>query len=139
MKIFLSYGHDSNEPLIERIKDYLSRDAEGNLKHEVWIDTSEIKAGKDWREKITKGVLESDVVLAGLSEHSTRVPGVCRDEISISIGVKGGNIRTSGRTKRKLNNCCMLWSTFDKLSTSTIACLIICGRRTQSCLSMYGR
>ena len=94
MKIFLSYGHDSNASLIEKIKEYLSKDVEGNLKHEVWIDTSEIKAGKDWREKITKGVLESDVVLAGLSEHSTRIPGVCRDEISISIGVKGGNIRT---------------------------------------------
>lgn len=94
MKIFLSYGHDSNAPLIEKIKEYLSKDAEGNFKHEVWIDTSEIKEGKDWREKITKGVLESDVVLAGLSEHSTRVPGVCRDEISISIGVKGGNIKT---------------------------------------------
>lgn len=94
MKIFLSYGHDSNAPLIEKIKEYLSKDTEGNLKHEVWIDTSEIKEGKDWREKITKGVLESDVVLAGLSKHSTRNPGVCRDEISISIGVKGGNIKT---------------------------------------------
>ena len=94
MKIFLSYGHDSNAPLIEKIKDYLSKDAEGNLKHEVWIDTSEIKAGMNWREKIVKGLLESDIVLAGLSEHSTKEPGVCRDEISISIGVKGGNIRT---------------------------------------------
>ena len=63
MKIFLSYGHDSNEPLIEKIKEYLSKDAEGNLKHEVWIDTSEIKAGKDCREKITIGVFDSDVVL----------------------------------------------------------------------------
>lgn len=35
MKIFLSYGHDSNAPLIEKIKEYLSKDAEGNLKHEV--------------------------------------------------------------------------------------------------------
>ena len=94
MKIFLSYGHDSNAPLIEKIRDYLSKDAEGNLKHEVWIDTSEIKAGMNWREKIVKGLLESDIVLAGLSEHSTKEPGVCRDEISISIGVKGGNIRT---------------------------------------------
>ena len=67
MKIFLSYGHDSNAPLIEKIKEYLSKDAEGNLKHEVWIDSSEIKAGKDWREKITKGVLESDMVPAGLT------------------------------------------------------------------------
>jgi len=94
MKIFLSYGHDSNAPLIEKIRDYLAKDTEGNLKHEVWIDTSEIKAGMNWREKIVKGLLESDIVLAGLSEHSTKEPGVCRDEISISIGVKGGNIRT---------------------------------------------
>ena len=43
MKIFLSCGYDSNAPLIEKIKEYLSRDAEGNLKHEVWIDTSEIR------------------------------------------------------------------------------------------------
>ena len=40
--------------LIEKIKEYLSKDAEGNFKHEVWIVTSEIKAGKDWREEIFK-------------------------------------------------------------------------------------
>lgn len=40
MKIFLSYGHDLNASLIEKIKESLSKDAEGNLKHEVWIDTS---------------------------------------------------------------------------------------------------
>lgn len=43
MKIFLNYDHDSNTPLVEKIKDYLSKDAEGNLKHEVWMDKSEIK------------------------------------------------------------------------------------------------
>ena len=53
MKIFLSYGHDSNAPLIEKIKEYLSKDAEGNLMHDVWRDKSEIKAGKDWREKVS--------------------------------------------------------------------------------------
>ena len=58
MKIFLSYGHDSNVPLIEKIKDFLSKDAEGNLKHEVWIDSSMIKDGKNWRERIAKGVIE---------------------------------------------------------------------------------
>jgi len=51
MKIFLSYGHDSNEPLIDKIKEYLSKDAKGKLIHEVWMDMSEIKDGKDWREK----------------------------------------------------------------------------------------
>lgn len=40
------------------------------------------------REKTVKGILESDIVLAELSEHSTKEPGLCRDEISISIGVK---------------------------------------------------
>lgn len=81
MKIFLSYGHDSNAPLIEKIKDFLSKDAEGNLKHEVWIDTSEFKSGKDRREKITKGVLESDVHPAVLSEHPKRILGVRQDEL----------------------------------------------------------
>lgn len=47
MKIFLSYGHDANTPLIEKIKEYLLKDAGGNLKNEIWIDTSEIKEGKD--------------------------------------------------------------------------------------------
>ncbi len=50
MKIFLSYGHDSNAPLIEKIKEYLSKDVEGNLRHEVWMDKSEIKVGKGWIE-----------------------------------------------------------------------------------------
>lgn len=35
MKIFLSYGHNPNVPPIEMIKDYLSKDAEGNHRHEV--------------------------------------------------------------------------------------------------------
>ena len=38
MKIFLSYGYDSNTMLIEKIKEFLSKDAEGNHRHEVWID-----------------------------------------------------------------------------------------------------
>ena len=33
MKKFLSYGHDPNAPLIEKLKVYLSKDAEGILKH----------------------------------------------------------------------------------------------------------
>lgn len=35
MKIFLSYGRDSDAQLIEKIKKYLSKDAGGNLKYEV--------------------------------------------------------------------------------------------------------
>ena len=32
MKTFLSYKHDSNAPLIEKIKEYLSKGGEGNLR-----------------------------------------------------------------------------------------------------------
>lgn len=55
MKIFLSHGHDSNAPLIEKIKEFLSKDAEGNLKHEAWIVTPEIKTG--FQERRTCSVL----------------------------------------------------------------------------------
>ena len=44
---------------VRMIKEYLSKGVEGNLRHEVWIDTSEIKAGKDWRVKITSEPLEN--------------------------------------------------------------------------------
>ena len=39
-------------------------------------------------------VASSHRVLSFLSEHSTRDPGVCLDEIAIAVGVKGGNIQT---------------------------------------------
>ena len=41
MKIFLSYGHDSNAPLIEKIKEYLSKDAEVNTYAEQPNDMKE--------------------------------------------------------------------------------------------------
>jgi hypothetical protein len=89
LRIFLSYGHDANEELVRQIKANLEKRG-----HDVWFDKNEIKFGDDWREKITKGIIDSNRVLSFLSKHSTRDPGVCRDEIAIAIGVKGGNIQT---------------------------------------------
>lgn len=89
VRIFLSYGHDQNAPLVERIAADLR--AAG---HEVWIDTAEIKGGQDWRRSIVDGVLKSDWTLGFLSRHSTRDPGVCLDELTIALHVKGGNIAT---------------------------------------------
>lgn len=89
MRIFLSYGHDNNEELVRRIKADLEERG-----HDVWFDKSEIKFGDDWRHSITDAILKSNRVLSFLSKHSTRDPGVCRDEIAIAIGVKGGNIQT---------------------------------------------
>lgn len=89
MRIFLSYGHDSNEELVRRIKADLEERG-----HDVWFDKSDIKAGDDWRRAITDGIIGSQRVVSFLSKHSTRDPGVCLDEIAIAIGVKGGNIQT---------------------------------------------
>ena len=89
LRIFLSYGHDDNEQLVILIKRDLEKRG-----HDVWIDKSEIKFGDDWRRQITDGILHSNRVLSFLSKYSTRDPGVCRDEIAIALGVKGGNIQT---------------------------------------------
>lgn len=88
-KVFLSYGHDDNTPLVEMIKEDLEKRG-----HEVWFDRKDIKPGDDWRQKITAGIKSSNQVLSFLSQHSTRDPGVCLDEISIAIAVKNGNIKT---------------------------------------------
>src|SRR5437870_2466797 len=89
MRIFLSYGHDSNEELVRRIKADLEKRG-----HDVWFDKSEIKGGHDWRRPITEGITGSHKFVSFLSKHSTRDPGVCLDEIAIAIGMKGGNIQT---------------------------------------------
>ena len=89
LRIFLSFGHDSNEELACLIRNDLKKRG-----HDVWIDKCEIKGGDDWRRKITDGIIDSHRVLSILSKHSTRDPGVCLDEIGIAIGTMGGNIQT---------------------------------------------
>ena len=89
LELFFSYGHDRNRILVERIK----RDFE-KRGHHVWIDTSEIKTGDHWRDTILNGVLNASSVIAFLSEHSTRNPGVCLDELKIAVCVRGADIKT---------------------------------------------
>ena len=89
IELFFSYGHDKNRLLVERIKQDLEKRG-----HHVWIDTSEIKAGDHWRNDILNGVLNASSVVAFLSEHSTRNPGACLDELKIAVCVKGANIKT---------------------------------------------
>jgi hypothetical protein len=94
LRIFLSYGHDANEELVRRIKADLEKRG-----HDVWFDKNlqkekGIRPGQDWRRAITDGIVKSNSVLSFLSKHSTREPGVCRDEIAIAIGVKGGNVQS---------------------------------------------
>ena len=56
--------------------------------HTVWFDEEEIKTGDDWRNKITRGILDSDAVVAFLSKHSVRDPGLCLNEIAIAMAEK---------------------------------------------------
>jgi len=80
LQLFLSYGHDSNEEMVRLIKNELEKRG-----HSIWIDKKEIKSGQDWRQSIQDGILKSESVLAFLSRHSVRDPGVCRDELRIAL------------------------------------------------------
>ena len=88
MHLFLSYGHPEAE-ICKRIKQAL--EVRG---HTVWVDEEQITHGLDWRESITLGIRKSNGVIACLSRHSVRPNSVCLDELSIAIGVRGGNIKT---------------------------------------------
>ncbi|MDE5831394.1 MAG: TerD family protein [Desulfovibrio sp.] len=81
LKIFFSYGHDDNAVLVEKIKADLEK---RNPDWDIWFDKNNIRAGEDWRSSIYKGISESDIVVAWLSSHSVRVPGVCLDELRIA-------------------------------------------------------
>lgn len=89
LQLFFSYGHDSNRTLVERIKDDLERRG-----HHIWIDTSRIKPGDNWRKDIVDGVLNSSKIIAFLSSYSTRKPCVCIDELKIAVCVKGTSVKT---------------------------------------------
>jgi hypothetical protein len=80
LRIFFSYGHDHNRELVDRFKADL--EARG---HQVWIDFDRIGTWEDWRGKITKGIHEAQMAVAFLSVHSTRDPGVCRNEIAMAL------------------------------------------------------
>jgi hypothetical protein len=78
--VFFSYGHDGNKELVDRFKDDLEKRG-----HTVWIDYKEIGTWNDWKGKITQGIHDSELVLAFLSKHATREPGVCGNEIAMAL------------------------------------------------------
>ena len=82
-RIFISYGHDKNAVVVKKIKEYLAQSG-----YDVWIDTSNIEKGCDWREQITNVLMGSNGVISFLSKHSVRDPGVCIDELKIAVCLK---------------------------------------------------
>ena len=79
-QLFFSYGHDANRELVDRFKADLERRG-----HTVWIDYKDIGAWDDWKGRITQGIHDADLAIAFLSKHSTRDPGVCRNEIAMAL------------------------------------------------------
>ena len=79
-RIFFSYGHDGNRELVDRFKTDL--EARG---HQVWIDYKEIGSWDDWKGTITRGIHDAEMAIAFLSIHSTRDPGVCRNEVAMAL------------------------------------------------------
>ena len=85
--IFLSYAHksereadfDISEDLVLLIQQELEKDG-----HTVWIDKDGIRAGSQWRERITSAILDHAHFLSFLSVRSVRDPGVCLNEIKQS-------------------------------------------------------
>lgn len=88
LNIFISYPHQPIEhtQLAMQMVELFRRRG-----HDVWFDADEIKVGSEWRDKITEGVLKSDWVIAFLSKHSVRDPGVCLNEIGIALNHRAGD------------------------------------------------
>ena len=88
-RLFLSYGRLDAAELANRLRIDLEQ-----LGYEVWQDTREIRAGKEWEEQIADGLRSTQVVIALLSPHAVRratdpsssdnVDSVCLDELTFA-------------------------------------------------------
>jgi len=84
-RIFISYGRRDATALAEKIRAELV-----GRGFDVWVDTSELRAGRSWEEQIIDGLRGTDVVVALLSPHSTRKSetgeddSVCLDELALA-------------------------------------------------------
>lgn len=91
-QVFLSYGHD---PECTELARLLRSRLEPEFK--VWMDEIDldqrgIRFGDDWRRRIVEGISTSDYMLALMSAHSTRKPGVCREEVALALGPLKGYV-----------------------------------------------
>ena len=78
--IFFSYSHDRNKELVMMLKAALEKRG-----HTVWFDAKDIGTWDDWKGRITRGIDGSEMAIAFMSSHALRDPGVCRNEIAISL------------------------------------------------------
>ncbi len=81
-KLFFSYGHDENKKLVDKFKKGLEESG-----YKIWMDYNGIGTWEDWRGKIVEGILNHDLAIVYLSEHSTRdsAANVCLNEIALIL------------------------------------------------------
>lgn len=89
MRVFFSYGHDRNARFTEMLKKEVES-LDPNI--EIWFDKENIRHGDDWRTAITEGITNSQALVACLSRHSVRNPGVCLDELRIAVSERSCQI-----------------------------------------------
>ncbi len=87
-RIFISYGHDCKSIVNRIMLDLVDKG------YEVWVDAFRIKSGDNWRNAISNGILNSQVVLSFLSKYSLREGGVCLNELAIAVGCNRNAIKT---------------------------------------------
>jgi len=80
MKVFISYNSE-NEDFAELVKMKLKEKG-----IQVWIAAHGIRAGKEWRQEIDKGLREYDVVVVLLNKISTKSPYVTY-EWAFALGI----------------------------------------------------
>ncbi|SDC81242.1 tetratricopeptide repeat protein [Paraburkholderia lycopersici] len=78
--IFFSYAHDENRELVEMFKADLEKRG-----HRIWFDAKDIGTWDNWKGSITRGIDSSNMMVAFMSRHALRDPGVCRNEIALGL------------------------------------------------------
>jgi WD40 repeat protein len=91
-QLFLSYGHDPECTELARLLRHRLEPEFTVWMDEIAEDERGIRFGDDWRQRIADGIHKSDYMLALLSAHSTRKPGVCREEVALAIGPLKGYV-----------------------------------------------
>lgn len=79
LRIFLSYGHDTSEGRVRRIKSDLEKRG-----HDAWFDKAAPRFGDDWWHTIAAGIVGSNAVCLrchahpGLRPEFLTINGECR-------------------------------------------------------------
>jgi hypothetical protein len=89
IRLFLSYVRRDAADLANLLRADLEK-----LGYEVWQDTRQIRAGREWEDQIVDGLRSTQVVIALLSPHAVRrstdpnssdnVDSVCLDELTFA-------------------------------------------------------